>query len=78
MLDTILSAIHNKQMIEENGIELFMICVRYDFVSYSQQAVLIHPLQAGCLWYVLDTILSAIHNQMWCPILVFRVVYDMC
>ena len=41
---------------------LFMIRMRYDFVSYSQHSSSRRYTHWCCLWYVWDTILSAIHN----------------
>ena len=66
VLDTILSAIHNMLSDRMLLLVLFMICVRYDFVSYSQPDDCLHSSVWGCLWYVLDTILSAIHNEPCC------------
>ncbi len=78
MLDTILSAIHNVCNVEPYYTMLFMICVRYDFVSYSQPVHAQADVALGCLWYVLDTILSAIHNANVRGEPLPDVVYDMC
>ena len=38
--------------------------MRYNFVSYSQLGRPYLRIHSGCLWYVWDTILSAIHNPV--------------
>ena len=65
--DTILSAIHNWFREGKTSSVLFMISMRYDFVSYSQRGLCRWPRRQCCLWLVCDTILSAIHNWNWMP-----------
>ena len=56
---------------------LFMICFRYDFVSYSQQVTSTLARFGNCLWYAFDTILSAIHNKSKQDYIHQEIVYDM-
>ncbi len=55
---------------------LFMIRMRYEIVSYSQQWSAAQDIQDSCLWYVWDTKLSAIHNEFFWNTNCHEVVYD--
>ena len=54
-----------------------MICHRYEYVSYSQLALTVSFANGRCLWYVIDTNMSAIHNKTDTILRASGVVYDM-